>query len=724
MALADTAKLAVELSLIGNFDQGIANAQRRLAGLEGAVSRSGSALTRYGAGLRQVGRGAGQVAGGLLRVAEVATVGLAVGLAASVKQAASFADQMNIIATIAGRSPLAGIESGIRGLAKQTGASLTDLTGAYYDLLSAGIKVADGQHDLELAYKLSRGALSTTGEAVDFLTTAINAYGLTQAQTTIVADQFSQAVADGKVKLSEISATFANVASVAKAAGVGLDEIATSYAYLTAQGVPAAEVTTEMNRAIVELLKPSGDLASLQDKLGKNYAELAKNKGLVPALEQMRIDAEKAGIPFQNLFGRIEAYKFALQTTGPAFAGFEAEQQKIIGSAGEMNKQFSERNQGLAYQLGRLKASAIDAAISVGQGLAPAVGRLAEKIANFVNTHGKAFVKFGTDIGTTLDNIPWDKVQSGLKTTADILGRVLDLLKKVPIEAQASAVGLLGLNKLSGGLIGQGIGNIAGGTVKILFQNFAQRGSSPGNPLWVASATGGIGGPGGIGGGGKGFGLLKFLGLAGIGLTITELILSQWDKSVPQTQGPNGTRAGRQPDGTWLGPRAGLVAPTLGPPTPAAGTPGSRSQSGFTSAAALAGLAFGMRAGAAFTASTKVAIKTDLATVIANIQKRSAERFGGTGLGKDAVAATFRRDMLKQAEKIERGTSSTSTKLTDLQAIQQLLSQHGDSVLAAQIGKEIDKLKTTVNVTVQTNVSVRDQKIRSSQIARYGYVAQ
>ena len=58
-----------------------------------------------------------------------------------------------------------------------------------------------------------------------------------------------------------------------------------------------------------------------------------------------------------------------------------------------------------------------------------------------------------------------------------------------------------------------------------------------------------------------------------------------------------------------------------------------------------------------------------------------------------------------------------------LQAIQRLLSEHGDSVLAAQIGAQIDKLKTTVNVTVSTNVSVRDQKIKSSQIARYGFVA-
>ena len=81
--------------------------------------------------------------------------------------------------------------------------------------LQEDLKVTDAQNALTISYKLSRGALSTTGEAVDFLTTAINAYGLNQKQTTQTADMFAQAVADGKVKLSEISETFAQVASVA-----------------------------------------------------------------------------------------------------------------------------------------------------------------------------------------------------------------------------------------------------------------------------------------------------------------------------------------------------------------------------------------------------------------------------------------------------------------------------------------------------------------------------
>jgi TP901 family phage tail tape measure protein len=442
----------------------VTGAEASVAALKGVSGQ----VDRTHASLNQISHGTGQLATGLLRIGAIAGTAAIGGLVAAAKVGANFGDQLNVINTIAQKTPteLAGIGEGIRGLAKETGANLTDLTGAYYDLLSAGVKVTDAQNALNLSYKLSRGSLSTTGEAVDFLTTAINSYSLDAKGATRVSDEFAQAVADGKVKLSDIAATFADVAPLARQMGLETGEIAAAYGFLTAKGVPAAEVTTQMSRATLELLKPSQDLLDLQKKTGVNYSEMARTKGLVPTLEAMREAAAKAGIPFQNLFGRIEGFRFALATTGQNFAAFEAEQQRVTNSAGALEKQFSERQGGLAFSLGKIKAAAIDAAISLETGFGPALGRLADKAAAFVNAHGTDFVRVGQQIGEMIDrvtNADWDKIADNARPFVDILRTALDLISKIPPQISLAVVGLAGLNKLSGGLVGAGAGNIAGG---------------------------------------------------------------------------------------------------------------------------------------------------------------------------------------------------------------------------------------------------------------------
>ena len=496
MSMAETAKLAVDLTFKSNAGTVLGGVNKQLKGLEASAAHIQKGFSRMGAGIGNVMRGS-------IVLAERGALALGGALVGAAKLAAEFGDQMNVINTIAQRTPegLAAIGEGIRGLARTTGADLTDLTGAYYDLLSAGIKVADSQNALSLAYQLSRGSLSTTGEAVDFLTTAINSYRLSQAQTTVVADQFAQAVADGKVKMSEISATFANVASIAKTAGIGIEEIAAAYGHLTAQGIPAAEVTTEMNRAIIELLKPAKDLRELQDDTGKSYVALASKIGLVPALQQMRIDAEKAGIPFQKLFGRLEGYKFALQTTGPEFAKFEAEQNRITNSAGALSKQVGERQQGLAFQFGRLKANVKDAGISIGQGFAPQLSDMVDKLSTFIGANKDNLVGLGKDIGKAFAGIDWAKMAQGVGSFADALKLaaapaklIFDAFMKLPAGFQTAIIAGLAANKLSGGLLGKGLGQIISGGAEGIGGLLMSRGSSPANPLFVSDVTGGLGG--------------------------------------------------------------------------------------------------------------------------------------------------------------------------------------------------------------------------------------
>lgn len=248
-------------------------AERTAAGATGAFSRVGPAVTR---GLQAGGAAAG------------------VAFTASVNMAATFQDELATINTVArlGAEDTARLGDAIQQASRDSGRSTTELTQAYYDLLSAGTVAADdiegGMAALNASTILATGGLATTGEAVDLLTTALNAYGLEAGAAGHVSDIFAVAVERGKVTAAEIAATLANAAPLASTMGIELEEISAAYSTLTARGVPAAEAMTQMNGAMRALINPNERLNAIQQQTGINFAELAREKGLHVALEELR----------------------------------------------------------------------------------------------------------------------------------------------------------------------------------------------------------------------------------------------------------------------------------------------------------------------------------------------------------------------------------------------------------------------------------------------------
>jgi TP901 family phage tail tape measure protein len=233
------------VNVLGNtapLTASLAAARGEVAAFSGQTAAHGSAMGSAFNGVRlaAVAAGAGAVAFG----------------AVSLRAAADFQEQMAIVNTIAHQTPeeLNRTGASIRALAAETGIALPDMTSAFYDLLSAGVPVNQAMSVLRDSTTLAIGGLASTKETVNLLTGAMNSYGLTTKGVTVATDMFALAVQDGKVTANEISNTFANIAPIARVAGLGIDEIAASYATLTAKNVPAAEVTSQLNRAFVELL--------------------------------------------------------------------------------------------------------------------------------------------------------------------------------------------------------------------------------------------------------------------------------------------------------------------------------------------------------------------------------------------------------------------------------------------------------------------------------------
>ena len=652
--------------------------------------------------------------------------------------------------------------------------SLDDLSQAYYDLASAGVQGKLATEALNDAVKLGIGGLATTAETVDLLTTAINAYGLDAAGAAKATDQFALAVKDGKVTASQIAASFADVASLAKQSSVGIDQIAASYAFLTAQGVPATEVTTEMQRAIISLLSPSKQLAKAGKDLGVNWENEIRKKGLVPALQEIATYAAKNKIPLIDMLGRIEAVKYTLQTTGGNLKGFEAELAKMGTASGVAAAQMAERQQGLNFQLARLKALAKDAGITIGSALIPKLVPLVEKLNTFISSHQDKIAKFGTDLANgfqkladAVQKVDWQPFIDGLKLSGDIAKTVIGAFRSLPEDLQKLVVAGFALNKVTGGLGTSIVKDLGGAILGKLAQDKLGKGGNPGNPLYVWDVNGGLG-SGAAGAVGKGGGLLGLVSKGALLVTVAGLT---YEAAVPIGEAfksilPDflkGVGGAGKSDAQLAHERANAASGSLGnnitgvlhftPPSTLLDR-GGRELGGSPLAGKIAddravatvlksvtyeltGIANTLRKANdpasirnALTEATKLitsgrggatqtrSVLDGLKTALAHTHdpKLASElRAAIAKVGAKLPAREFAAKQFAKSDAILRSSESSGRKIKDLQAIEKSLRDRGLPHAANEIKKRIDAAKAAqVAAEVATKIAVQQKKLSVS----------
>lgn len=535
------------------------------AALRGIGTNLNRTITNIG---HDISKGVGTAIGNLEKLGLIAGGAFVGGVTMAVRAAGDFEAQLNIINTIARATPenLAKIGDSIRALAKETGTPLEDLTQAYYDLLSAGISAADATTVLRQANTLAIGGLATTAQTVDLLTTAINAYGGDASRAAEYTDYFAKAIEAGKVTAADISSSFANVGAIAAQSGIQVREIAAAYGYLTAQGVPAAEVTTQMSRAILELLSPTKAVVNLQDKFGRTYADIARQKGLGVALAQLRADAEATGKPLVDLFGRVEGYKYLLETTGEKQEGFNAALAQMGDSTGTAAGQAAERQKGLNYQIERLKANVHDAAITIGQALIPQLADLAEEAGTFLSGNEDGIKAFAATLAAGFRDavayargLDWGAIASALQAGASAAKSLVEAFLSLPPDLRNALIGGFAVNKLTGGMLTDIGGHLLQGGIGLGARALlGGKGGGVGGLLggigvqhvWVDNmGIGGMGDLAGAGGGGV-KGLLGKLGLLGLGVGLAEVVSLVNDEVTKNT---NSQAAGvRSTASDWL----------------------------------------------------------------------------------------------------------------------------------------------------------------------------
>jgi hypothetical protein len=426
--------------------------------------------------------------------------------AGAVESAASFEDQLRTINTVARLSDteLARVGDQIKGLSRETGKSTDELTSGFYDLVSAGVDASKAIDVLRDSAKLGVGALASTAESVDLVTSVLNAYGMDASESARVTDVFAKAVERGKVTAGEIGATIATVAPIAANAGIEIEELSAAYATLTARGTPAAQAAIQTSGAIRALMAPTQALNRLQAATGKNFAEIAKQKGLQQAMIEIREATDQAGAAFAKASAELLKVKNAEQAERVL-----KKYQKTLGLTNEEVKQFAKRigKEGAAEGLNYLSREVVagDQGLKIALGTVEAyqfaLAATGDNAQAFAENYDAALNSAGTVTEQFSEKMK-SPVEQARKMAAEVKTRLMDLGELgsglapvlLTINQLGPALGtVISPAKIVGGLVGSLPGLLVSGIsgiVPAIAGGIASVGSTIGGLLAAAIPAG------------------------------------------------------------------------------------------------------------------------------------------------------------------------------------------------------------------------------------------
>lgn len=209
---------------------------------------------------------------------------------------------------------------------------------ALYEIVSAGHDGADGMKILEVAAKSAIGGLTETATAADAITTILNAYNLSADKASSVSDQLFTTVRLGKTTFGELGSSIAQVAPIAAAYGIEIDEVLAAVASLTKQGTPTAEAMTKIRAAIQGTANELGD-AAFQ---GRTFQE---------ALQLINDKADGSASKMKEMLGTDEGLAAALALTGKNARSAASDLEELRDSLGATEAAFEKMKDEASNQL-------------------------------------------------------------------------------------------------------------------------------------------------------------------------------------------------------------------------------------------------------------------------------------------------------------------------------------------------------------------------------------
>lgn len=360
--------------------------------------------------------------------------------AACMKMAADFENGIAKVSTIADTSVMSldKIRRSTIELSNQLGVSVGDISEAQYNAISAGAATEKSLNLVSTAIKAAKAGFTDTATAVDGLTTIFNSFQGAVDYGTI-ADQMLMTQNYGKTTFGEMASSIGQVTPVASSLNVSTNELFSSIAILTKNGINTSSAITGLKAAYSNILKPTSDASKAAKKLGLDFsATHLKAVGWAKFMAEIKEKTNGDANAMAKLFGSVEALNSMTVLAGAGMEDFTACLEQMNNAAGLTQQSYEKMltpTERWNIALNKIKNSGIQ----IGEKLLP----MFEQMASMVN---QAADRFSSMSDEQVDSI------IKIAAAAAAVGPAISMFGKL-VTGVSSVLGVVAKLSKAGGVI-------------------------------------------------------------------------------------------------------------------------------------------------------------------------------------------------------------------------------------------------------------------------------
>jgi TP901 family phage tail tape measure protein len=185
--------------------------------------------------------------------------------------------------------------------------------------------VADASKHMAImnaAVSLAEANQADLAMSTNAMVNVMNAWNISADDAALAADILTQTSIMGVGSLGEFAGYIGQISTLAASAGIGLDELGASFAYVTNTGMSAAQTKRQLNYIISKLVSPSETLSKLYESLGIECGQaMIQQYGLAESLYILK-NAMGDDQAFASMIGNAQTAVVALALTEDAYVNF------------------------------------------------------------------------------------------------------------------------------------------------------------------------------------------------------------------------------------------------------------------------------------------------------------------------------------------------------------------------------------------------------------------
>ncbi|RCV87489.1 phage tail tape measure protein [Billgrantia montanilacus] len=455
--MADLEKsVAIIFEGVDAMGAGVTSVTRQLDNVAGSVQGAAQPLADFTFGVLKA------------QTALLATGAAVTGLA--VKVSGDFDASFREITTLLDESgdSLDGLRSGILDYATDSTQSIDTITGAYYNLISAGNDTAESMTLLGAAEQLAVGGKTNLDTAARSLAGTLSAYGAEASEASDYTDTLFVAMANGMTTIGELASSLPNITGLASQLGVDFETLSSAVSALTTTGLSTSQAVTQVGAALNSIMGPSQQARTLAEELGIEFnATALRSMGLADFMDMLAEATGGSEEQMRILFGSSEATKGMLSLMGPVAEAFADGLEDMENKAGATATAFEKMAGTVEQGSQKIKNAMTVALINLGDPLLDSFGGIQEAIAAIFNAIGislndgqlNQFVEqlesvfqameaklqaVAANLPEALESADWSGFLNGIEAIREAIGGIFNNADITSAEGLASVIQTLG----------------------------------------------------------------------------------------------------------------------------------------------------------------------------------------------------------------------------------------------------------------------------------------